>query len=99
MVQPWMSLGRSPGRPLSAWLLRTETSAKLAGPEPPGSSLTVTLVVIAASLWLFDFSVAGLAEQVTVGAVVSVVVVLSSTETVSERTLAVARSGFWSPLR
>jgi hypothetical protein len=59
--------------------------------------VTVTVVVTWASLCLFDFSEDGVAEQVTVGAVVSVV--LSSTETLSEKRLATARSGFASPLR
>jgi hypothetical protein len=74
VVQPWMSSGSSSAaRPLSAWLLWTERSVNPAAPDPPGSSVTVTLVVIDASLWLLDFRVAGLAEHVTVGAVLSAV--------------------------
>src|SRR4029079_12298635 len=54
----------------SGSLLVTEESVKPAGPER--ASVTFTVTVIGTSLWSAGYSVFGLAEQVTVGAVLSI---------------------------
>src|SRR5215212_2520278 len=76
--QPWMSLATSSrARPLSAWLLVTETSVKPLGPEAPVASVTETLAATFTSLWLLaaGLSLVGVTPQLVEGAVVSILTV------------------------